>query len=169
VSDAPHGRSAEAALAAAQPPAGPQPYRESPAATLRRTIAIGLVLTTILSVGLHLTRPASGSLLRLWLTTFPAILWFPLGGHFVELVYLNFLRIRWAWWHRHKRPARMIVWFLGGLPLGAGLWWTWTSLGNSLPLTPPWWWGMPFFVVVEFVVHAIRHALGYPNFWDGRE
>ncbi len=147
----------------------PQPYRESAAATILRTFAIAVVLTTVLSGVLYAAGLATGSPIRLWLTTFPAILWFPLGGHFVELVYLNFLRIRWPWWHRHRRSGRIIVWFLGGLPLGAGLWWTWTSLGNTLPAALPWWWGMPFFVVVEFIVHGIRHTLGYPNFWDGRE
>lgn len=147
----------------------PQPYHESLGATLLRTLSIAFVLTTLLTVLLIATGQARGALVRLWLTTYPAILWFPLGGHYVELLYLNVLRMRRPAFHRHRRSTRIGVWFIGGLPLGLGLWWTWTGLGNALPVAPPWWWGMPAFVIVEFVVHAIRQALGYPNFWNGRE
>lgn len=147
----------------------PQPYRETLAATLRRTIAIAVVLTTLFVTILKARGMPTGSLWRLWLTSFPAILWFPLGGHYVELLYLNLLRMRFPSFHRHRRIARIAVWFVGGLPLGVGLMWTWTALGNTPPLTVPWWWGMPFFVFVELVVHALLHAQGYPNFWDGRE
>lgn len=147
----------------------PRPYRESLAATLRRTLRIAAVLTTLFVAILALAGRVTGSWGRLWLTSFPAILWFPLGGHYVELAYLNVLRMRFPAVHRHARAARIAVWFVGGLLLGMGMWWTWRALGNTLPFELPWWWGMPAFVFVEFIVHGLLHLQRLPNFWDGRE
>ena len=143
----------------------PRPYVETLGATLRRTLTIAFFITTVLALVL----PHERSFLRSWLCTYPAVLWFPLGGHYVELAYLNFLRMRWAWFHRHRSVARVLWWFVGGLPLGLGCWWTWIGLGADPGFELPFWWGMPFFVLAECVVHAILSLLGRPSFWNGRE
>jgi hypothetical protein len=145
--------------------APPQPYREPLWKTLRRTLTIAFFITTALTIVL----PDEESYRRSWLTTYPAVLWFPLGGHYVELAYLNFLRIRWPWIHRRRTITRLAWWFVGGLPLGLGCWWTWVGLGNHPGFDLPFWWGMPFFVVVECIVHAALQLAGYPSFWNGRE
>ena len=116
-------------------PPGPQPYRETLGATLRRTLTITLFITT----GLTLILPREGSYVRFWAVTYAAVLWIPLGGHYVELVYLNYLRMRWAWFHRHRYPARVLWWLVAGLPLGLGCWWTWLALGVRADFTLPWW------------------------------
>jgi hypothetical protein len=144
---------------------GPALYRESFVATLRRTVAIALVLTTIFS----LIYPRQESFWLFWLRAFPAIFWFPFGGHYVELAYLNLLRIRRPWVHRHRIVGRLLCWFIGGLPLGLGCWWTWIAVGAKPDFTLPFWWGMPFFVVAEFIVHAFLSLQGLPSFWNGRE
>jgi hypothetical protein len=144
---------------------GPRPYVETLGATLRRTLTIAFVITTVLAVVL----PHEHSFSGFWLRTYPAVLWFPLGGHYVELTYLNVLRMRWWWFHRHRYVARVLWWFVGGLPLGLGCWWTWIGLGADLGFELPLWWGMPFFVLAECAVHAILSVLGRPSFWNGRE
>ena len=146
---------------------GPRPYVERLGATLRRTLTIAFFITTALA----LVPPLRGetSFGRFWLGTYPAVLWIPLGGHYVELAYLNFLRMRWGWFFRHRHVARVLVWFAGGLPLGLGCWWTWLAMGVRPQFELPFWWGMPFFVLAECVVHTALSVLGRPSFWNGRE
>jgi hypothetical protein len=142
-----------------------RPYDETIGRTLRRTILIAMFITTALTLIL----PRDTSYLRFWLVTFPAVLWFPLGGHYVELAYLNYLRMRWPWFHRRRYPARVGWWFVGGLPLGLGCWWTWILLGADPQFRLPFWWGMPFFIAAECVVHTVLAAAGRPSLWNGRE
>jgi hypothetical protein len=143
----------------------PRPYVETLGATLRRTLIIAFFITTVLALVL----PHERSFLRFWLSTYPAVLWFPLGGHYVELTYLNFLRMRWSWFRQHRYMTRVLWWFAGGLPLGLGCWWTWIGLGADPGFELPFWWGMPFFILAECGVHAVLTVLGRPSFWNGRE
>lgn len=146
-------------------PTLPQPYREPLWKTLRRTLTIALCITTALTLLL----PREGSYRHYWATTYLAVLWFPLGGHYVELGYLNWARMVSAWVRQHRTLSRMLWWLIGGLPLGLGCWWTWGALGTRPSFDLPLWWGMPFFVVAECVVHTVLNVRGYPSFWNGRE
>ena len=144
---------------------GPRPYRETLRVTLRRTLTITFFITTAIS----LTPLRGGPYWWFWVSTYAAVLWFPLGGHYVELVYLNFLRMRWAWFLRRRYLGRVGWWLAGGLPLGLGCWWTWGLLGTRPDFDLPFWWGMPFFVLTECLAHTVLSILGRPSFWNGRE
>lgn len=140
------------------------PYREPWSATFIRTFAIAFFLATFMTLVL----PRPGGYARFWLGTYAAVLWFPLGGHYVELIYLNRLRMRWAWIRRRRTVTRIVWWFLGGLPLGLGCSWTFAALGYEPGFELAFWWGMPFFVLAEAVVHGVLALRGAPNFWNGR-
>lgn len=142
----------------------PVPYREPWPATCIRTFAIAFFIATAMT----LVIPRTGGYARFWLATYAAVLWFPLGGHYVELIYLNGLRMRWGWIHRRRTVTRIVWWFLGGLPLGVGCWWTFAAFGYEPGFELPFWWGMPFFVLAEVVVHGVLALRGSPNFWNGR-
>ena len=144
---------------------GPRPYREPLRVTLRRTLTIAFFITTVITLVL----PHQSSYLQFWATTYAAVLWFPLGGHYVELAYLNFLRMRWPLFLRRRYLGRVGWWLVGGLPLGLACWWTWLGLGYEPGFVLPWWWGMPFFVLAECVIHTVLSILGRPSFWNGRE
>src|SRR3954470_10192135 len=111
-----------------------QPFREPLRNTLLRTGLIALAGGAALSFWW-------GGIAR-WPVAFLIVLWFSLGGHFVELFFLNFLRPRL----RAARPvqvaARLAVWFTGGTLLALGMIAT-AALANAnvargLALT---WWG----------------------------
>ncbi len=140
------------------------PFRETLAATLTRTLAIAAGVTTLLAIVL----PRDESLFFMWVITYPAVLWFPLGGHYVELVYLNFWRQRSVWARKNHTIARPLVWMLGGLPLGLGCRATWIALGYEQAGMLPWWWGVLFFPFVECIVHTINSVTGKPSFWNRR-
>ncbi len=143
----------------------PTPCREPFQTTLLRTLTIAVFVTS----ATVLVLPSDGRVLRLWLITYPAVLWIPLGGHYVELLYLNAIRVRYPWVWRFRRSTRVVWWFAGGLPLGVGCWWTWTALGARPDFGLPFWWGMPFFVVAELVIHSLLAIFNKPSFWNGRE
>jgi hypothetical protein len=143
----------------------PTPYHEPIRTTLLRTSTIAFFVTS----ATVLLLPSDGGFLRLWLITFPAVLWVPLGGHYVELLYLNAIRLRYPWVRRLRRSTRVAWWFAAGLPLGLGCWWTWLALGAKPHFGLPFWWGMPFFAVVELAIHALLALFNKPSFWNGRE
>ena len=143
----------------------PRPYRETLFVTLRRTLLIGLGISLVLTPFMRDER----ALLDAWWRVYLAVLWFPLGGHYVELGYLNGWRMKSAWVRRQKYVSRVLYWIVGGLPLGAAFLWTLHVLGARFPLDLPLWWGMPFFPAVECVIHLVLTVLGRPSFWNARE
>jgi hypothetical protein len=115
--------------------------------TLVRTGLIALVVGLVIARVQH--RPAS----RPWWTAFA--LWFSLGGHWVELFFLNWLRPRVASARWAQITGRLVTWLVGCslLMVGARLTVLYLS-AHSLRL-PPWWLGGPFFVGLELLVHAL--------------
>lgn len=142
----------------------PPPYHEPLRATLIRTIAIAAGV----AAGLAFVVQRSGSWGLSWLVLFPSILWFSLGGHYVELLYLNGVLPRSRVARRFPRAARVGVWMAGGVVLGAGMLATYRALGGNPGGAMPWWWGAVGFVAVECVVHAVLAAARLPSFWNGR-
>ena len=95
-------------------------------------------------------------------------LWFSLGGHYVELGFLNGVRARLPPHRPAQALARLLVWWCGGAVLYVGM----AATALVLPIAPPplglWWLGGPLFIGVELAVHAIMALRGLPNFYDGR-
>src|SRR4051812_1789245 len=111
------------------------PYRESHRTTLVRTGGIALVAGAALTL-------ASGHRGAWWPIATLVMLWPSLGGHFVELWFLNWLRPRLAGARVLQLAARMVVWFVAGCGLMLGMRVTATALTIFRPARwPPWWLG----------------------------
>src|SRR5262245_37713771 len=138
-----------------------QPYREPARSTLLRTgiiaIAIGAVLARF-GGGLH--RWPMATVLALW----PA-----LGGHFVELWFLNWLRPRLPTSRAVQAAMRVAVWFVGGIVLGVGMGLTAAALSGAGSLHwLAWWLAGIAFIGIELVTHLVLQLSGRPSFFNGR-
>src|SRR6187399_3161080 len=105
--------------------------------------------------------------LSLWLPCSVLALWFSLGGHYVEALFLNQIRPRVRTVRRMLMPSRLLVWFAGGALLYIGM----AITARALPLAAPgfrlWWFGGLLLVGIELVVHAVLALRGRPNFYMG--
>lgn len=103
-----------------------------------------------------------------WMLASVLALWFSLGGHWVELWFLNWLRPRipdeWGW----RAAVRLAVWFAGGTILTIGMRATALALTGTA-FWPLWWSGGILFIGVELVVHLVLQLRGRPSFYNGRE
>lgn len=138
-----------------------RPVREPIATTLKRTGAIALVVGAILAWRAHdLWQWPIASLLVFW----PAF-----GGHWVEIVFLNYVRPRLPHARATQLVARLVVWFVGGVVLLAGMVLTAKLLnwGGRLHW-PAWWVGGVAFIGIELIVHLILLMWGKPNAYGGR-
>ena len=102
-----------------------------------------------------------------WPLTTVLVLWFSLGGHWIELWFLNWLRPRLPAERQIQIAARLVVWFIGGIGIGFGMASTATFAGYT-PARWPSWWLLGFgFVALELLVHVGLHLRGRPNFFNG--
>ena len=138
-----------------------QPYREPLRITLTRTITIALLAGALAS-------PWFGGI-RHWPVLVLLMLWPSLGGHWIDLLFLNVLRPRLPRARFVQTVARFAIWFLGGIVLALGLrltatlllaharlfWLTWATAGFG-------------FVAIELVAHVALHARGRPSFYNGQ-
>ncbi len=155
-------------------PARFQPYHEPFRTTLLRTGLIALALGSIGSIVHQGRLPAGRTDVYAWMVLVLCVLWFSLGGHWVELAYLNCLRPRIAKWPDHVLVwVRIGTWLLGGSVLALGIVTTYGLLmvgqmpGTGL-LRRALFLGGPVFAVIELVPHTLLTALGRPSFWNRR-
>ena len=137
-----------------------QPYRESFRTTLLRTVSIAAIIGAILAASRHdLARWPRATLLALWPT---------LGGHFVEVWFLNWLRPRLPRTRMVQTVVRLATWFVGGALLALAL--NATAIVLNLRAYPwPTFWlvGGVAFIALEMFVHLVLLARRRPNFYDG--
>lgn len=143
------------------------PYREALWVTLARNGVIAL------AVGAALTRGRGGVVG--WLLASTLLLWPALGGHYVDVGFLNGLRPRLPPTRAAQQVARLLVWFVGGVALGVGLWLSATALARAsgrgwlVSKTRAAWWVYGLALVgIELVAHVGLRLRGRPNFYDGR-
>ena len=135
-------------------------YREPMRVTLRRTVGIALVAGGVIAVSLG--RP------RAWLLVAVLALWPSFGGHWVEMLFLNWLRPRLPRARVPQIAARLMLWFVAGVALGFGVLFTMRLLPLMLPArTLPWWVGGVGFVTVELVAHLALSIRNRPSFYRG--
>jgi hypothetical protein len=137
-----------------------QPYREPLRITLVRTGTIALVVGAVLARW-------SGGLARWPMATLLA-LWPALGGHWVELWFLNWLRPRLSVARAVQVGARVGVWFVGGTALALGMGLTAMALGFRPAQWSAWWRGGLAFIGIELVVHLVLQLRGRPSIYNGR-
>lgn len=141
-----------------------QPYREPLRRTLTRTVSIALVVGAVIAF-------RRGGITR-WPAATALALWPSLGGHWLELWFLNWLRPRLSHHRGTQVAARIALWFAGGAVLAMCMWLTATALsGLRLPLANPWWLaglaGLAF-IGVELIAHTAIQLRGRPSFFNGQ-
>ena len=137
-----------------------QPYRKPLRVTLARTLSIAAIAGAVVALS------AGG--LRRWPVITLLMLWPALGGHWIDLFFLNGLRPRLPATRAIQRLARLAVWFAGGIVLAVGVQLTLRFLVGRAPL--PWLtWAIAgaFFVAIELVAHGALHLRGRPSFYNG--
>ena len=157
----------------------PDPVRFHPCyeplkTTLIRTVLIAVALGTIFSIILlrHLPRSLVDGYAVLTLVL--SILWISLGGHWLELGYLNVLRPRIA-----RLPdwllfvVRLGVWLLGGtvlclVAITTGTLMTTGHLPTEAIVECTLRYGGMAFIAIELVPHLVLTMRGRPSFWNLR-
>jgi hypothetical protein len=135
--------------------------REPSRVTLTRTVGIALI------AGAALASRSGG--LALWPVMSVVMLWPSLGGHYVELAYLDVVRPRLSASRIVQTLARIAVWFVGGALMVVGMHFTAILLRAPKPLpTSAWWLGGFVFIAIELVVHLALHARGRSSFFNAR-
>jgi len=94
-------------------------------------------------------------------------LWFTLGGHYLEVLFRNYVQQRIAP-QALRASSRLAFWFVGGTTLYAAALATRTALTGRGAESWPWWTGGLVFVGVELVIHLLLQAHGQPSFYNGR-
>jgi hypothetical protein len=127
--------------------------------TLARNLAIAIVAGAVISAfGRGRLFGLPGMVLALW----PS-----LGGHFVEIAFLDGIRPRLPGARPVQASVRLAWWLVGGALLGGAM----IATAHALPICAPpshWWWmGAPIFVGLELGVHAILALRGRPSFYRG--
>ena len=135
------------------------PFREPIRATLLRTGTLAIVLGAILA-------RSWGGVSR-WPIATIVMLWPALGGHLIELWFLNWLRPRIAATRGVQIAARIATWFVGGIVLVLCMGLTARAFANARPM-PTWWQGALAFIGIELVAHVGLQLRGRPSFYNGR-
>ena len=128
--------------------------------TLARNVALAAGVGTVIAFQRHS--------LSLLLPVAALALWFSLGGHYVELAFLNRLRARISQRRLTQVTFRLLVWFAGGAVLYVFM----AASARALTLAGPplrlWWYGGLLLIGVELAVHVLLAARRMPNFYNGR-
>lgn len=138
-----------------------QPHHEPLRRTLTRTVGIALVAGAVLAYWW-------GGLAR-WPVASAVMLWPSLGGHWIELWFLNWLRPRLPATPGVQIAARIAVWFIGGVGLAVGMQLTALVLaGLRRPSWATWWIAGLAFIALELVAQSVLHLRGRDSFFNGR-
>jgi hypothetical protein len=139
------------------------PYREPLRTTLLRTGAVAIIIGDALAAG------RGGGGLAAWPMSMLLALWPALGGHGVELWFLNWLRPRIPEARIVQIAARLATWFVGGVLLTLGMNLTATAMrGFRQAPWIPWWVGGLAFIAIELLAHLVLQLRGRPSFYNGR-
>jgi hypothetical protein len=131
---------------------------------LRRTLARTVSIAVVVGAAFALLRHD----LSVFLPLTVLALWITLGGHYVELAFINGVRGRIPPGRWTQAAVRLLVWSGGGVLLSFGMAATARAILVKAPPSRPWWFGALLFVGVELTVHAVLAIRGAPNFYDGR-
>jgi hypothetical protein len=134
------------------------PVDEPLTRTLRRTFIIAIVVGGVGALIAH-----APVLALPWMVL---ALWPSLGGHYVEIAFLNGVRSRLPRHRLVQIPARIAWWLAGGAALGFAV----ILSTRVLPIYAPlraWWMGAPLFVGIELIAHAGLALRGRPSFYRG--
>jgi hypothetical protein len=129
-----------------------------------RALARNVTIAAVVALVVALVRRD----LTLLLPVATLAMWFSLGGHYVELAFLNGVRGRLHSDYWTQAIGRLMVWSAGGALLYAGMSATARLLWAEAWFLKPWWFGGLAFPAIELAVHAVLALRRRPNFYDGR-
>ncbi|MFN7924148.1 MAG: hypothetical protein U0Q16_28865 [Bryobacteraceae bacterium] len=139
---------------------GWKPHREPIATVILRTFTLAAFLGAgAAAISGRWTRWPLAALLALW----PSF-----GGHWLEMLFLNWLRPNLPAARPIQVVARVALWFVGGVAFLAAMRATATAFTGFPALgSLPWWAGGLGFIGVELAAHAGLALRGRPSFYDG--
>jgi hypothetical protein len=130
---------------------------------IRRVLARNLVIAIGVGVVVASLRHAPFRVLPVALVA----LWPSLGGHFVEIAFLDGVRPRLPRARVAQASARVVWWLACGALLGGAM----IATTHALRIAaPPWRWswrGAPIFVGIELLAHAMLALRGRASFYRG--
>jgi len=94
-------------------------------------------------------------------------LWFTLGGHYLEVLFRNHLRLQLPRAALSQLSARLIYWFLGGSAIYAATLTTSQALAPHWPSGARWWLVGLAFLAAELLIHGLMAARGQASIYDG--
>jgi len=128
--------------------------------TLRRNVGIAILVAT----GIALLRHDFDR----FLPVLALALWPSLGGHYVEVAFVNYIRARIPQAYLMQVLVRLLVWFAGGVLLYLCM----TFTGRILPIKALpirfWWCAGLLFVGLELALHAVLAIRGLSDFYGRR-
>lgn len=137
-----------------------RPHREPWRETLRRNLAIAVVGGGVVSL-------LRGGV-QAWPTVTVLMLWPAFGGHFLEIWFLNRLRLVLPRDRGTQLAARLGLWFAGGIAVfNAAALTAWALRRPFVVPQLPWWGAGLGFIAVELIAHAGLAARGRPSVYDG--
>lgn len=137
-----------------------QPYQEPLRSTLLRTGLIALGIGAVLAWRTDgLSRWPMFTLLALW----PS-----LGGHFVEILFLNVLRPKLPPSRGVQIRARLALWFAAGIVFALCMTLTARAITGVEPRHFPIWIAGCAFIGIELIAHLVLQLRGCPSFYNGR-
>jgi hypothetical protein len=137
-----------------------QSHREPLRVTLTRTVTIAMFAAAVAA-------PWLGGIRR-WPILVVLMLWPSFGGHWIDLLFLNWLRPRLSSNTQVQRAVRILVWFAGGIVLALGARLTAMLLLAQAPAEwLPWTVAGAVFVAVELIAHGGLHLRGRASFYNG--
>ena len=137
-----------------------EPVREN----LRKTILRNLTIASV--TGFIVSLFFGG--LRSWSRYALLALWPSLGGHFVEIFFLNFVQQNLPVARTIQVAARLVTWYLGGAVIGVGIRLTAEMIGIHPRQRPAWWLGGVGLIAIELLVHIVLAIRRKPSFYSGR-
>jgi hypothetical protein len=138
-----------------------RPFHEPFGNTLVRNNMIALIVAAIIAVSLPRIFSLPTALLVAYWPTF--------GGHFIEILYLNYLRPLLPGDRSVRTAARLLAWYIGGAALALGARFTAELLTTCrTPLVPTCVFGGLAFIGIELIAHLALSRSNKANFYDGR-
>ena len=97
-----------------------------------------------------------------------SIFWISFGGHWIDILYLNYLRFQLPKKRHIETTTRLLWWYLGGTLLFTAVSITQNAF-NSVTMIPliSWYYGI-IFILIEFVAHGIMQLVRKESFWNGK-
>lgn len=134
------------------------PFREPMRSTVLRTFSIALAPALVTCLVTHKTSAFA--------PLFFGVLWFSLGGHFAELLWLEVIRYRLPRSSFIQKIGRISFWFVSGMILGVPMSLTMHRLDPRI--NPPNLLIIGFaYVLIELAVHyVLLHRSGKASFYN---